>query len=83
MISDRVINKFNRLLVEKQQLTEEAERLETDWYVLTDQYMNGNILGPIGKEQNRIKREIEKRNRKVCRINRELENISLKYGLPL
>lgn len=50
-------------------LAQEAER---QYEILTDQYMNGNILGPIGKQQAKLRRVHDKALLEVERCRRKL-----------
>ena len=52
--------------------------LETRYDVLTDQYMNGNIPYDIGKDQARIKREINKLKRRYEKLSEQNRKIQLK-----
>ena len=56
------ITKLQQKIQENTLIAEEAMRA---YSVLTDQYMNGNIVEPIGKEQARLKRIYDKALRQV------------------
>ena len=50
-------------------LAQEAER---QYEILTDQYMNGNILGPIGKQQAKLRRVYDKAMREAEKCRQKL-----------
>ena len=81
--NQRTVDKFNRLLRERVELLNDIEMLKGRYSVLTDQYMNGNILGPIGKEQAKIEREIDKRKHRIRKIDKEINSIRIKYNLSM
>lgn len=72
--------KFQQNCLEMQSLQIMIQNLETEYSVLTDQYMNGNIPWDIGKEQAKLRKQIDiKTNRVVklhkenCKINQQLQ----------
>lgn len=52
--------KIEKLNIAIQQDSNYLDALYTEYDVVTDQYMNGDILEPVGRYQNRIKREMYK-----------------------
>ena len=81
VMRENIYVRVERLRQEIVQLNLVIERLETDYAVLTDKYMNGNIDWPIGKDQARIKREIEKCKRKIQKDMIELNKIREKHRI--
>lgn len=66
------------LLVKLQQIDSDMAYLENycrewqnEYNILTDQYMNGNIHGSIGKSQRAITNKIEKAQKRYFRLQQE------------
>lgn len=68
--------KYNEIQQDMITVQNQISRLENEYAVLTDQYMNGNIPWDIGKDQRRIEREINKlkiRYEKLSEKNRKIQ----------
>ena len=68
--------KYNEIQQDMATVQNQISRLENEYAVLTDQYMNGNIPWDIGKDQRRIEREINKlkiRYEKLSEKNRKIQ----------
>lgn len=59
--------KIEKLNIAIQQDSDYLDALDTEYEVVTDQYMNGNILEPVGRYQNRIKREMDRVSKRLYR----------------
>ena len=82
-------------MVDKQKLLVKLKQIESDiidiqeyfknlqisYEVLTDQYMNGDIIDPIGKEQDRIMRKIDKAQRRYWKLQQQANKIRQKLNM--
>ena len=82
-------------MVDKQKLLVKLKKIESDiidiqeyfknlqisYEVLTDQYMNGDIIDPIGKEQDRIMRKIDKAQRRYWKLQQQANKIRQKLNM--
>lgn len=80
MISEATYIKAQRLIVEIQQHREYIASLEYEIERLAEMYMEGMILEPVGKEQNRFKREINRQEKLITQKERELLKLRQKYN---
>ena len=78
----KIVTKYNKLLQEREELVGRIAALENNYSILTDQYMEGIIRGPIGKTQRKLSNERTKCINKVAKLDRELANLRGKYRLP-
>ena len=78
---DAALYKINALIIENNQYQQYIKIVESDYEVLTDQYMNGNIEGPIGKEQNRLMRLRDGYMKHIQKNERAIASMRIKYGL--
>ena len=62
-------------------IQEYFKNLQISYEVLTDQYMNGDILDPIGKEQDRIMRKIDKAQRRYWKLQQQANKIRQKLNM--
>lgn len=69
-------DKFQQNCLEMQSLQIMIQNLETEYSVLTDQYMNGNIPWDIGKEQAKLRRQINVKTNRVVKLHKENCKIS-------
>lgn len=76
----KLLNKLKSIQSEMVQLQEYCKHLETSYNVLTDQYMNGDILQPVGRQQNKILREIDKVKKKYCKLEMQAYKIRQKLS---
>ena len=67
--------KIEKLNIAIQQDSNYLDALYTEYDVVTDQYMNGDILEPVGRYQNRIKREMYKVSKRLYRNRVKLEKL--------
>ena len=71
--------KIEKLNIAIQQDSDYLYNLDTEYDVITDQYMNGDILEPIGRYQNRIKREMDRVSKRLYRNRVKLDKLLEKY----
>ena len=72
--------KIEKLNIAIQQDSDYLDALDTEYKVVTDQYMNGDIRYPIGKEQRVITRKIEKAQRQYCKLQQQAYKIREKLS---
>lgn len=60
--------KYDEIQQDMVTVQNQISRLENEYAVLTDQYMNGNIPWDIGKDQRRIEREVNKLKKQYSRL---------------
>ncbi len=77
---NRIVQKRDMLLQQQADLKSMIFECKREYEVLTDQYMNGDIIWDIGKEQRMIKREESKYTRKLQKVELELRKLNQKYG---
>ena len=82
-ISGRTLARVNRLILERDNCITYMRNIETEYNVLTDQYMNGTITWDIGKDQARLMREHNRLKRRLNNIEKDLNKVRLRYNLPL
>lgn len=82
-IGGRTLARVNRLIRERDNCITYMRNIETEYNVLTDQYMNGNISWDIGKEQDRLMQEYNRLKRWLDNIEKYLDKVRLRYNLPL
>ena len=71
--------KIEKLNIAIQQDSNYLDALDTEYEVVTDQYMNGDILEPVGRYQNKIKREMDKVSKRLYRNKVKLDRLLEKY----
>lgn len=71
--------KIEKLNIAIQQDSDYLYSLDTEYEVVTDQYMNGDILEPVGRYQNRIKREMYRVSKRLYRNKVKLDKLLEKY----
>lgn len=71
--------KIEKLNIAIQQDSDYLYSLDTEYDVITDQYMNGDILEPVGRYQNRIKREMDRVSKRLYRNRVKLDKLLEKY----
>ena len=67
--------KIEKLNIAIQQDSDYLDALDTEYKVVTDQYMNGDILEPVGRYQNRIKREMARVSKRLYRNRVKLDKL--------
>lgn len=73
--------KIQQLLVENQQLNNAIQELNTEYDILTDQYMDGRITWNIGGAQRRLNRQIDKLRKHVNKNSSTIWELKVKYNL--
>ena len=71
--------KIEKLNIAIQQDSDYLYSLDTEYDVITDQYMNGDILEPVGRYQNRIKREMDRVSKRLYRNRVKFDKLLEKY----
>lgn len=73
--------KIQQLLVENQQLNNAIQELDTEYDILTDQYMDGRITWNIGGAQRRLTKQIDKLRKRVNKNLSIIWELKSKYNL--
>ena len=61
-------------------LNKRVKDLETEYNILTDQYIEGLIPHPIGKEQKKLQKQIDSCKKRVLKLGKEYKKLVKKYG---
>lgn len=62
-------------------LNNEILEAERRYNIITDQYMEGIILGPVGKEQDKLQRYAYKCRVKIQKNMQEINRLKTRYGI--
>lgn len=62
-------------------LQEYVRNIETEYEVITDQYMNGDILYDIGKQQRKLMKLKDSDTKNINKKAKEIIRLKIKYGL--
>ena len=65
--SEKAERKIRKLVDENIELTNYIRNIEVEYDVLTDQYMNGDITAPIGRQQRYLERLSSRHKRRIER----------------
>lgn len=69
------IEKLNCIIAQDEQY---LHNIETEYEIVTDQYMNGDIKEPIGKYQDKLMREARKIKQRLDSNSRKLMKLQMK-----
>lgn len=78
---DKLLAKLNEVESEMIRLENYCKQWRIEYDILTDQYMNGNIIDDIGKEQRAIVKRIEKAQRQYCKLQQQAYKIREKLSV--
>lgn len=78
---EQAYNKIQQLSKEIMELQNYIRNIETEYEIITDQYMNGDILYDIGKQQRKLMNLKGRHVRNITKKSKEINRLKLKYGL--
>lgn len=78
--SNRIIQRVNKLMIERASLMDCIGWAENEYNILAEQYNNGIINRAINKEQDKLKRTIARAESRISRIEREIQFIRSRYN---
>ena len=78
---EQAYNKVQQLNQEIIELQEYIKNIETEYEIITDQYMNGDILYDIGKQQMKLIKSKENHIKNINKKAKEISRLKIKYGL--
>ena len=81
MNREKLLAKLNEIESDMTHLSNYCKAWETEYEIITDQYMNGDIRYPIGKEQRAIIRKIEKAQMQYYKLQQKAYKIREKLSL--
>ena len=71
--------KIQQLASENQNLNAYVKNLNTEYGIITDQYMNGDIPWDVGSQQRKLKKAADKAERQIQKNNETIRKLRLKY----
>ena len=80
MNREKLLAKLNEIESEMARLSDYCKAWETEYRIITDQYMNDDIRYPIGKEQRAITRKIEKAQMQYYKLQQKAYKIREKLS---
>ena len=80
---EKALKKFQELCNEKQRLNHNIAYCDREWHRLVELYMEGQIIGSIGKGQKALEKEKESYIRKVRKVDAELNRLNEIYGFVM
>ena len=78
---EQAYNKIQQLNQEILELQKYIKNIETEYEIITDQYMNGDILYDIGKQQRKLMKLKDNHIKNINRKAKEISRLKIKYGL--
>lgn len=78
---EQAYSKIQQLNQEILELQKYIKNIETEYEIITDQYMNGDILYDIGKQQSKLMNLKDSHIRNITKKSKEISRLKLKYGL--
>lgn len=75
------VAKIQQLYNENQNLQNYIVHLNTEYEIITDQYMNGNITYPIGPQQRKLKSAANKAARQMEKNSELIRKLKVRYSL--
>ncbi len=78
---ENAIIKIQQLVNENQNLSIYIANLNSEYDIITDQYMNGDIPWDVGPQQRKLKRAADKAARQLQKNNETIRKLQLKYSL--
>lgn len=78
---EQAYNKIQQLNQEIAELQGYVRNIETEYGIITDQYMNGDIHYSIGKQQNKLMKLRDSHIKNINKKAKEISRLKIKYGL--
>lgn len=78
---EQAYNKIQQLNQEIMILQNYIRNIETEYEIITDQYMNGDILCSIGKQQRKLMKLKDNHIKNINRKAKEISRLRIKYSL--
>lgn len=78
---EQAYNKIQQLSQEIIELQKYITNIETEYEIITDQYMNGDILYDIGKQQRKLMKLKDNHIKNINKKVKEISRLKIKYGL--
>lgn len=78
---EQAYNKIQQLNQEILELQKYIKNIETEYEIITDQYMNGDILYDIGKQQRKLMKLKDNHIKNINKKAKEISRLKTKYGL--
>ena len=78
---EQAYNKIQQLSQEIAELLGYVRNIETEYEIITDQYMNGDILYDIGKQQRKLMKLKDNHIKNINRKAKEISRLKIKYDI--
>lgn len=78
---EQAYNKIQQLNQEIIELQKYIKNIETEYGVITDQYMNGDILYSIGKQQKKLMKLKDNHIKNINKKAKEISRLKIKYDI--
>lgn len=78
---EQAYNKIQQLSQEIAELQGYVRNIETEYEIITDQYMNGDILYNIGKQQRKLMKLKDNHIKNINRKAKEISRLKIKYDI--
>lgn len=78
---EQAYNKIQQLNQEILELQKYIKNIETEYEIITDQYMNGDILYDIGKQQRKLMKLKDNHIKNINRKAKEISRLKIKYDI--
>lgn len=78
---EQAIIKIQQLSQEIAELQQYISNIETEYEIITDQYMNGDIIYDIGKQQRKLMKLRDSHIKNINKNVKEINRLKIKYNL--
>lgn len=78
---EQAYNKIQQLNQEIAELQNYIRNIDTEYEIITDQYMNGDILYDIGKQQRKLMKLKDNHIKNINRKAKEISRLKIKYDI--
>lgn len=78
---EQAYSKIQQLNQEILELQKYIKNIETEYEIITDQYMNGDILYDIGKQQRKLMKLKDNHIKNINRKAKEISRLKIKYDI--
>lgn len=78
---EQAYNKIQQLNQETEELQNYIRNIDTEYEIITDQCMNGDILYDIGKQQRKLMKLKDNHIKNINRKAKEISRLRIKYSL--
>ena len=78
---EQAYNKIQQLNQKILELQKYIKNIETEYEIITDQYMNGDILYNIGKQQRKLMKLKDNHIKNINRKVKEISRLKIKYDI--